>query len=191
MLYPEFQRFKDIIASLTPTQLSDRAYLQEKLRTFQNEKFDITYTPFDYINPKAKIAIVGITLGYTQLHNALTEANRCLKLGLSDEETLKSVKLNGAFSSPPGEKNRMRELLVKMLDAVYVSEWLGIKSCLELFEDRNYLVQTCSLIKNATFTVKKDGSLKNYSGGKNDILKKDVWKLVEQSFIPMTERLPP
>lgn len=39
-------------------------------------KTRIYYAPFDYVNPKAKIFIVGITPGEVQMANMLAEAKR-------------------------------------------------------------------------------------------------------------------
>lgn len=184
MSYSEFRKYRKQIKFLTTSQLKDAKNIRTALKSSFEGRFEVVYTPFEYINPKAKIAIVGITPGPDQLVNAVAEASRCLDLGLSDEQTLQSAKKIGAFSS------KLRPNLIAMLNAIHLNEWLGIKDCSELFESRSELVQTCSLIKNATFVWNNKGESKPYAGSKTDILKPDVQKLIHESFVPMLKELP-
>ena len=45
----------------------------------------IHYAPFDYNNEKAKVVIVGITPGKTQMVNAIAEARRQMASGVSED----------------------------------------------------------------------------------------------------------
>src|SRR6056300_623597 len=79
----------------------------------------IYYAPFDYINSKAKIMIVGITPGYQQMLQSFEVIN--------DGKSLKEVKDLSSF------KGSMRTTLIKYLDELKVNKKLKIKSCESLF----------------------------------------------------------
>ena len=67
----------------------------------------IYYAPFDYINSKAKIMIVGITPGYQQMLQSFEVIN--------DGKSLKEVKDLSSF------KGSMRTTLIKYLDALNIN----------------------------------------------------------------------
>lgn len=146
-------RFAPVIRALTSSELGDASALQQKLELANQGNISICYTPFEYINLGARVVIVGITPGATQLVNAVKEVRRQLDMNSSYEQALREAKATGAFSGA------MRPNLTAMLDAVGIASWLGIKSCEELFTTSKHLVQTTSVLRNAVFV---DG--KNYSG---------------------------
>lgn len=65
----------------------------------------IYYAPFEYINPSARIVLVGITPGPTQMVNANNEARRALQAGKSNTEAIQAAKSVGAFSGEPLRSN--------------------------------------------------------------------------------------
>jgi hypothetical protein len=75
-------------------------------------ELSISYAPFDYITPRAKVVIVGITPGAQQAANALAEARRQLLAGSTAEAALKAAKVFASFSGP------RRTNLVAMLDYI-------------------------------------------------------------------------
>lgn len=151
-----FNRFSPIIRSLSADELNGGPSLRAKLRVEQEGPIDIAYVPFEYINPKARVVIVGITPGHTQLVNAIQEARRQLDRGTSNELTLKAAKQTGAFSGA------MRPNLVNLLNHVGINRWLGIQTCESLFSSDADLVQTTSVLRNAVFVNDE-----NYNGTPN------------------------
>ena len=87
----------------------------------------------DYVNPKAKVVIVGITPGESQM-----EASRCGK-------SKKDIKRENAFAGG------MRKQLVRMLDAIGVNRLLNIKTCDTLWSEGFDKVQMTSLLRDATY----------------------------------------
>lgn len=148
-----FQHFAPIIRSLTSAELDGSPSLNAKLRIVQEGPLEVCYAPFEYINPKARIVIVGITPSRTQMLNALRALRRQLDAGASEALALRAAKLTGAFSGA------MRPNLVALMDAIGLHGWLGIKSCSDLFELSSELVQTASVLRNPVF-FKED----NYNG---------------------------
>lgn len=105
------------------------------------KKYIFEKTEFDYVNPSAKVVIVGITPGNNQLENS--------REGLLPRE----IKRINAFGG------NMRQNLIRMLNHVGVSLLLGIDSCSTLWEENFDLVEMTSLLKDATFEVtNKDGA---------------------------------
>ncbi len=157
-------RYVDVISKLDADNLNAANDLPKSLELATSGNLSIYYAPFEYVNPKARITIVGITPGFTQTRNALFEANRQLRSGASAEAALIAAKQTGAFSGA------MRNALIEMLDYCGLNRWLGISSATELFSSRRELLQTTSVLP---FPVFVDG--KDYNGTpsmiKNPLLK--------------------
>lgn len=62
-----FGRFAPIIGSLSDAELAGAPSLYEKLSLAQDGALRVCYAPFDYVNPTAKLVLVGITPGTTQM----------------------------------------------------------------------------------------------------------------------------
>ena len=123
----------------------------------------IYYAPFDYINSKAKIMIVGITPGLQQMLQSFEVIN--------EGKSLKEVKDLSSF------KGSMRTTLVKYLDELMVNKILKIKSCESLFNKNSKHLHTTSLVKYPVFD-----KAKNYSGS-NILKKKILIEFIEKNFL--------
>jgi hypothetical protein len=124
---------------------------------------EIYYAPFDYINSKAKIAIVGITPGLQQM----TQSFQAIK----DGKSLKEVKDLSSF------KGSMRTTLIKYMDELKINKILKIKSCESLFNLDSKYLHTTSLVKYPVFDKGK-----NYSGA-NILKKKILLEFIEENFL--------
>jgi hypothetical protein len=114
------------------------------------------YIPFESVNRKARVVIVGITPGFTQWKNAVGEAQRQLAAGAGAEAVLRAARLAGAFSGA------IRPNLVALLDEVKVQRWLGITGCASLFGEHAELVHVTGILRHAIFV-----NGKNYNGSPN------------------------
>jgi hypothetical protein len=124
---------------------------------------EIYYAPFDYINTKAKIVIVGITPGLQQMLQSYEVINQ--------GKSLKEVKDLSSF------KGSMRTGLIKYLDELKINDILKIKSCESLFNKNSRYLHTTSLVKYPVFDKGK-----NYSGA--NILKKKIFlDFIEKNFL--------
>jgi hypothetical protein len=112
---------------------------------------DIYYAPFEYINCRARIALVGITPGPTQMVNANNAARRELLLGRASPEALEAAKGSASFSGEP-----MRSNLIKQLDHWGVHDFLGIEDSSKLFGNASHFVHLTSLLRYPTFVGGKD-----------------------------------
>ena len=58
------------IKSLSTEQINKDFLVNSNLCISKDERYRIVYTPFEYVNKKSKIVLIGITPGQTQLINA-------------------------------------------------------------------------------------------------------------------------
>jgi len=138
--------------------IKDKKFLLEK-----EKNIEIYYAPFDFINSKAKIMIVGITPGFQQMLQSFQVIN--------DGKSLKEVKDLSSF------KGSMRTSLVKYLDELKVNKNLKIKSCESLFNKNSKYLHTTSLVKYPVFDQGK-----NYAGA-NILKKKILLDFIEENFL--------
>ena len=135
----------------------------------REDNIEIYYAPFDYINSKAKIMIVGITPGLQQM----LQSFEAVKEGRS----LKEVKDLSSF------KGSMRTTLIKYLDALNINKKLRIKSCESLFNINSKYLHSTSLIKYPVFDKGR-----NYSG--SGLLKKKILlDFLEAHFVKELKKL--
>jgi hypothetical protein len=85
------------------------------------------YAPFDHVDHNAKIIIIGITPGFTQMNIAIRHAKKNLPVGRSYNTILKHIKEKAAFAG------QMRTNLINMFDDLGLNKLLNIKSCNLLF----------------------------------------------------------
>jgi len=145
------KRYKKIIKELDFSDLN--VNLPENLLIKSENDIAIYYAPFEYINLKAKVVIVGITPGKQQAAMALLEASKQLKEGKSVEVSSKAAKYIASFGGI------MRDNLIKMLDFIGVQHDLGIETCADLFGCKSRMVHYTSALR---YPVLKSG--KNYNG---------------------------
>ncbi|RFU64953.1 uracil-DNA glycosylase family protein [Peribacillus glennii] len=136
-------------AEFTKKDLLTAQFLLEK-----QEDLEMYYSPHnEFINHEAKIAIVGITPGWTQMKKAFEHAAQSLRQGFSSSDVLRSVKQAASFSGT------MRTNLISMLDRCGVPQAIGSCGSESLFSDKCDLLHTTSIIKYPVFYQNK-----NYTG---------------------------
>lgn len=136
------------------TCLTKEQLLSEQFLLKKHGELEMYYSPHnEYINSEAKIVIVGITPGWTQMKTAFVQAVRSVHEGLSFEELLKAAKIAASFSGS------MRTNLISMLNDCDVAKALNIGNSELLFSDKRDLLHTTSVIKYPVFYQHK-----NYTG---------------------------
>ena len=144
-------------------KISKSNIVSGKFLIAKKDNIKIYYAPFDYINPKAKIMIAGITPGLQQMLQSYEVINQ--------GKSLKKVKDLSSF------KGSMRTGLIKYLDELEVNKKLKIKSCESLFNKNSKYLHTTSLVKYPVFDKGK-----NYSGV-NILKKKILIEFIEKNFL--------
>jgi hypothetical protein len=159
--FQQFSRYWQAVLDL-PTQ--DRYYKAqlccEQFLLFSQLGLDVYYIPFHHLNIKARIVLLGLTPGWTQMERAFWAVKKGLADGLEGEALFSYVGKTASFSGP------MRKNLVEMLDRIGLSGGFGIKSCADLFVDSNHLVHFTSVVSAPIF---KAGG--NYAGLNPRLLK--------------------
>ena len=101
----------------------------------KDKNIEIYYAPHnEYINPKAKVFIVGITPGFFQMSTAIAEARKGFENGSSIEEIQYACKKAGRFSGV------IRKNIIIMLNNLELDKVLKINDCSELFYEKDYLI---------------------------------------------------
>jgi len=144
-------------------KISKSNIVSGKFLIAKKDNIKIYYAPFDYVNSKAKIMIVGITPGLQQMLQSFEVINQ--------GKSLKEVKDLSSF------KGSMRTGLIKYLDELEVNKKLKIKSCESLFNKNSKYLHTTSLVKYPVFDKGK-----NYSGA-NILKKKILIEFIEKNFL--------
>jgi hypothetical protein len=88
---------------------------------------EVYYGPFDYTNPAARLALVGITPGRRETALAYRVAREARAQGLGGSEIARQVKTTASFGG------RTRAHLVAMLDGIGVATALGLATTALLF----------------------------------------------------------
>ena len=152
------------LKNINKTTITNKNFLIKR-----ENNIKIYYAPFDYINSKAKIMIVGITPGLQQMLQSFKAVN--------NGKSLKEVKDLSSF------KGSMRTTLIKYLDALKINKKLRIKSCESLFNKNSKYLHSTSLIKYPAFDKGK-----NYSG--SSLLKKKILlDFLETHFVKELKKL--
>jgi hypothetical protein len=163
--YSKFVQYKNLIQSLssvTPQSLKSETFLLEK---DEKKHLEIYYAPFEYVNERAKVVIIGITPGLNQMEKSYSTVLNAKNLEVSDETILSQVKNNSSF------EGTMRKNLVQMLDELKLNEYLNISSTIELFSSKSHLVHTTSVISYPVFYKGE-----NYSGSTPNMLTTEILK---------------
>lgn len=174
-----FNKYCDEIEKLKGFAKED--ILDKKFELFSGNNMKIYYAPHnEIINERAKILIVGITPGWTQTSIAYKTAHEGLVERLDYGEIKKECKRHSRFAGS------MRKNLIEMLDELNLNSKLHIDSCLELFENKDELLHTTSMLPYPVFIKNK-----NYTGFGPKTLDNEILKsYLEKYFYKEIEKLP-
>lgn len=155
--------------------------LNKNFELYNESDLRIYYAPHnETINTEAKIFIVGITPGWTQTSIAYKTAYEGLIKKLDSEQIKKLCKKSSRFAGS------MRKNLIEMLDELKLNDKLHIESCSQLFDEKDCLLHTTSLIPYPVFIKSK-----NYTGYSPKIMEEKVlYEYVKKYFYKEIEALP-
>lgn len=166
--------YEQKIKSLNITKdFSKETLMNEDFIIYKDDKIDILYAPFDYINRNAKVVIVGITPGWTQMNLSYNIVNKALRENESWDSSLEKVKKGASFAGS------MRTYLIEMLDEIGLNNKLNIKSTESLFDEHNSLLHSTSYLKYPVFSKGE-----NYRGSNPNPLKSPLWDKIVENFVP-------
>lgn len=153
------------IQSLNPSaEVTKERLLTERFLIKKEGNLEVYYAPHnEYVNTEAKIVIVGITPGWSQMQTAFKKMIDDLSLEIPINQALINTKMAASFAGS------MRRNLVEMLDECGIAEFLNTESSSSLFNKKRYLLHTTSVIKYPVF---HNG--KNYTGHRPNIEQSEV-----------------
>lgn len=134
-----------------------------RLTLWHGGRLTVKYAPWDWVNPGARIMLVGITPGAHQAAVALLEARARLRQGFTTDDALRHAAAAGSFAGPT------RRNLVEMLDGVGFADALSLDSTARLFDSHQHLAALCSAIDYPVFV---DG--RNYGGASPPLTRHSV-----------------
>lgn len=146
------ERMAEVLVGMAPI-VSEADVLGPELLLFEEGRLSVRYCPFDSVNPKAKLVIVGITPGLHQMFLSCQEAQRALIQGQTGDDVIRRAKAIGGFAGS------MRTNLVTMLDGISLHEKLGIDSTRSLFGEYHDMFSSTSAVIYPAFV-----NGKNYTG---------------------------
>lgn len=149
-----FDRYALVIRALPAGPLSAAAVQIPALRMEAAGNLATYYAPFDAVNPEARVILLGITPGLTQMTLALERARTLLLAGRPPDEVVREAKRTAAFGGT------MRAHLVRMLDDIGLPQRLGIDSSERLFDQAAGLAHMTSALRYPVFFRGQ-----NYTGG--------------------------
>lgn len=133
----------------------------------------------EYMNPNAKIFIIGITPGFNQMNRSIVAARQGLEENIPLKDLPYLCKKEARF------EGSLRKNLIAMLNELKVHEKFRLEDAAQLFSTRDDLLHTTSLIPYATFVKGK-----NYTGHQPPLMKNEyLMKWVEEHFYPQVEQL--
>ena len=152
----------DRVVALISSLPESREYAREdllvpevELAAEPTEGLVVYDAPFGWVNRDARVALIGVTPGFTQMEIVYRSVRRHLLEGASPEDACRLAKYEASFGGP------MRANLVQMLEELGVPELLGIRSAAELFESASHLLHTTSAVRYPTFR-----GAENYTGSR-------------------------
>ncbi|CAO4157166.1 hypothetical protein [Methylorubrum extorquens] len=171
-----FGRYRDAIL-----QLGTSAKQHPETLVAVTERHSVFYVPFEHVNVRARLVIVGITPGPNQIALAYATVRRLTDTGAPDNIVLAEAKREAAFGGPT-----MRPNLVRMLDAFGFAQILKITDVGDLWGDASQLLHATSVIPHAAF----DGD-KPFAGSFEDIMASPALQATfEGHFVPSLAALP-
>lgn len=136
-------KFAPVIAGIPAPFVRDPRLLIDEDKA---AKIAIYYAPFEHVNRSARIVLVGITPGPTQMEKANDEARRLLKAGASPDAVLEPAKALASFGGEVFRSN-----LIRQLNHWGVPRWLGIDDAAALFSSAAAMLHPTSLIRYPAF----------------------------------------
>ena len=131
-------------------------------------KHTLQYIPFEHVNSEARLVIVGITPGPSQIALAYTTAQSLLKSHRPIDEIMLEIKKIGAFGGAS-----MRPNLVKILRHFRFDELLEIDDVESLWSENSSLLHSTSVVPHAAFRI-SHGKEKMFAGSFDEVMRSSL-----------------
>ena len=156
--FEHFSRFLPALLALPvrPAGYTREELINERFHVFNECGLDVYYAPFHYLNQNARVVLVGLTPGWTQMEEAFRAAKLGLAKGLDGEALFHHIDMTGSVSGA------MRKNLVSMLNGIGLHDCLEIGSCDDLFDLHKPDLHLAAFTSAVSAPIFKKGA--NYRG---------------------------
>lgn len=169
-------RYRDVI-----NRLGEAAVKSKETLFAASGHDEVYYIPFEWTNSEARLVVVGITPGPTQLELAYRTASSKIKVGLDDEGILKAAKMHGAFGGAS-----MRPNLIRMMDHFGFADLFGVDSVEDFWGRRADVFMGTSVVPHAAFRRGKP-----FAGSFDEIMKSNaLTECFLYDFVPSLKDIP-
>jgi hypothetical protein len=152
------------------------------VRLATHEKDALDYIPFEHIERDARLVLVGITPGPTQLGLSYEEAARQIRSGASDGAVLREAKRVAGFGG-----SSMRPNLMRMLNHFGFASIYGIRYIEDLWGSHARLLHSTSVVPHAAFRREK-----MFAGSFADVRASPIfWESFRRDFVGSIPELNP
>ena len=180
-------KYLSIIKKLVPKEVFNKAdLLIDSFLIEQENDIRVYFAPAEYCNEKARVILLGITPGWTQMEIGFRRALSGITRKENIEEICRSIKQEAAFAGS------MRRNLCDMLDGLALPNLLGIESSNDLFNKHSDLIHSTSAFRYPVFFRGQ-----NYTGHKPKWFKIPILRhtienrlSTELSFVPNAVIIP-
>jgi len=185
MSLPLFARFRSLLAAD-----GERLAGDPRMKLCHEGRYFLQYMPFEPSSLSAKLVLVGITPGTTQVGIAYgaVKSLLCPPIGtrpLSDAEILSEVKRRAGFGGP------MRPNLLRMLRHFKIGRLIGVTDEAELWNGRADTLHSTSIVPHAAFTRNEKLGTKMFAGSFETILQSNLLRgCFERDFVTSLATLP-
>lgn len=161
-------------AIATKSILSDPAF-----SLWSDDRHACFYAPFDWINERADIVLIGITPGMQQAEAALLALQSHLKEGASIEIASSAAKLEASF------KGEMRDISTRLMDHFGFNRLLGLDTTAELFGAAANRVHYTSVLRYPVLARQSsEMPWKNYSGDAKIVSRPAMKAMIDRYLVP-------
>lgn len=174
-----FSRFAPWIKELPPGPLTPPQRLNHRFLLASEGDVSIYYAPFEHMRRTARVVLVGITPGFTQMAIAYQTARDGLRADLPVDEIFDRVTRQASFAGT------LRVNLTRMLDEIGLPDLLGITSSATLFADHSELLHSTAALRNPAFV-----NGKNYTGSRPSIETPLLRNEIKTLLAPQLDALP-
>lgn len=175
-----FARYESAIRALPERQGAyDRTDLQTpELLMGEEGKLRMYYAPFDWCNSGARLVLLGLTPGWTQMEIAFRAVRLAMSSGMDFDEACRVAKYKAAFAGS------LRTNLVRMLNAIGIPAALGLGDAADLFSDGRHLMHTTSAIRYPVFIGDR-----NYTGSPSPTRSPLLMSTVRSVLVPEVDNV--
>ena len=180
------ERMQDVIMRATEIEIrhaiasdSPAALRDDALGLARDGDYSALFAPFDWVNDKADIIIIGVTPGKQQSLEALLSFRAAIAAGAPLSEAAARAKSAASF------KGGMRTLAARLMDHFALHRLFGLASTLDLFGAAAHRAHYTSVLRYPV--LKRFG---NYSGDSRITVRPFMRHMVEETLAEELAMLP-